>query len=154
MYVTDTPVAAARTPHTTAAAQRCCAAACCGCCCSPCVSWCVWLPQQRTPTLHLAPLFHIGGISSALALLLAGGAHVFLPRWALLLLLLLLLVVTTGAQRFQGGVGQQLRQQMCWQTAVAPGWQRRLPLSCRAVMMWVGRKAGDPGGPARCAPCP
>jgi acyl-activating enzyme 14 len=31
--------------------------------------------------LHLAPLFHIGGISSALAVLLAGGAHVFLPRW-------------------------------------------------------------------------
>ena len=30
--------------------------------------------------LHLAPLFHIGGISSALAVLLSGGSHVFLPR--------------------------------------------------------------------------
>eukprot|EP00887_Chlorella_sp_A99_P008051 scaffold12.g8051.t1 len=31
--------------------------------------------------LHAAPLFHIGGISSALAMLLAGAAHVFLPRF-------------------------------------------------------------------------
>jgi acyl-CoA synthetase (AMP-forming)/AMP-acid ligase II len=30
--------------------------------------------------LHVAPLFHIGGLSSAFAVLLAGGAHVFMPR--------------------------------------------------------------------------
>eukprot|EP00775_Hariotina_reticulata_P003283 gene3283-3560_t len=29
--------------------------------------------------LHLAPLFHIGGLSSALAVLLAGGQHVMMP---------------------------------------------------------------------------
>ena len=32
--------------------------------------------------LHAAPLFHIGGISSALAMLMAGARHVFLPRFA------------------------------------------------------------------------
>ncbi|KAF8056856.1 AAE14 [Scenedesmus sp. PABB004] len=31
--------------------------------------------------LHVPPLCHVGGLSSALALLLAGGAHVFLPRY-------------------------------------------------------------------------
>ena len=31
--------------------------------------------------LHAAPLCHIGGISSALAMLMAGATHVFLPRW-------------------------------------------------------------------------
>jgi acyl-activating enzyme 14 len=30
--------------------------------------------------LHVAPLFHIGGLSSAFAVLLAGGSHVFMPR--------------------------------------------------------------------------
>jgi acyl-CoA synthetase (AMP-forming)/AMP-acid ligase II len=30
--------------------------------------------------LHVAPLFHIGGLSSAFAVLLAGGTHVFMPR--------------------------------------------------------------------------
>eukprot|EP00879_Flechtneria_rotunda_P032374 GHRR01035570.1.p1 GENE.GHRR01035570.1~~GHRR01035570.1.p1 ORF type:complete len:325 (+),score=101.58 GHRR01035570.1:293-1267(+) len=30
--------------------------------------------------LHVAPLFHIGGLSSGFAVLLAGGMHVFLPR--------------------------------------------------------------------------
>lgn len=30
--------------------------------------------------LHVAPLFHIGGLSSAFAVLLAGGAHLFMPR--------------------------------------------------------------------------
>jgi acyl-activating enzyme 14 len=32
--------------------------------------------------LHLAPLFHVGALSSALAVLLAGGTHVMMPRWA------------------------------------------------------------------------
>ncbi len=32
--------------------------------------------------LHAAPLFHIGGLSSALAMLMAGARHVFLPRFA------------------------------------------------------------------------
>ncbi len=32
--------------------------------------------------LHLAPLFHIGGLSSAHAALMAGCTHVFLPRFA------------------------------------------------------------------------
>ena len=32
--------------------------------------------------LHAAPLFHIGGLSSALAVLLAGGTHVFMPKWS------------------------------------------------------------------------
>ncbi|PNH10278.1 2-succinylbenzoate--CoA ligase, chloroplastic/peroxisomal [Tetrabaena socialis] len=31
--------------------------------------------------LHLAPLFHIGGLSSACAALMGGAAHVFLPRF-------------------------------------------------------------------------
>jgi acyl-activating enzyme 14 len=31
--------------------------------------------------LHTAPLFHIGGLSSALAMLAAGARHVFLPRF-------------------------------------------------------------------------
>lgn len=31
--------------------------------------------------LHAAPLFHIGGLSSALAMLMAGARHVFLPRF-------------------------------------------------------------------------
>eukprot|EP01018_Ginkgo_biloba_P031109 Gb_01241 [translate_table: standard] len=31
--------------------------------------------------LHTSPLCHIGGISSALALLMAGGCHVFLPKF-------------------------------------------------------------------------
>lgn len=30
--------------------------------------------------LHAAPLCHIGGLSSALAALLAGARHVFMPR--------------------------------------------------------------------------
>lgn len=34
--------------------------------------------------LHLAPLCHIGGINSALAMLLAGAQQVFLPRWVVL----------------------------------------------------------------------
>lgn len=32
--------------------------------------------------LHTAPLCHIGGISSCIAVLLAGGCHVFLPKFA------------------------------------------------------------------------
>jgi acyl-activating enzyme 14 len=32
--------------------------------------------------LHAAPLFHVGGLCSALAMLLAGAAHVFLPRFS------------------------------------------------------------------------
>jgi acyl-activating enzyme 14 len=32
--------------------------------------------------LHMAPLFHIGGLSSAFAVLMAGGAHVFMPRYS------------------------------------------------------------------------
>lgn len=32
--------------------------------------------------LHVPPLFHIGGISSALAVLAAAGAHVFMPRYS------------------------------------------------------------------------
>lgn len=31
--------------------------------------------------LHAAPLFHVGGLSSALAMLAAGARHVFLPRF-------------------------------------------------------------------------
>lgn len=31
--------------------------------------------------LHAAPLFHIGGLCSALAMLAAGARHVFLPRF-------------------------------------------------------------------------
>lgn len=31
--------------------------------------------------LHAAPLFHIGGLSSALAVLLAGGTHIFMQSW-------------------------------------------------------------------------
>lgn len=30
--------------------------------------------------LHVAPLFHVGGLSSAFAMLMAGAAHVFMPR--------------------------------------------------------------------------
>lgn len=30
--------------------------------------------------LHMAPLFHIGGISSALAVVMGGASHVFMPR--------------------------------------------------------------------------
>ena len=32
--------------------------------------------------LHAAPLFHIGGLSSALAVLLAGGTHIFMQSWS------------------------------------------------------------------------
>ena len=32
--------------------------------------------------LHMAPLFHIGGLSSAFAVLMAGGAHVLMPRYS------------------------------------------------------------------------
>lgn len=31
--------------------------------------------------LHTAPLCHIGGISSALAMLLVGGCHIFIPKF-------------------------------------------------------------------------
>jgi len=31
--------------------------------------------------LHTSPLYHIGGISPALALLMAGGCHVFIPKF-------------------------------------------------------------------------
>lgn len=31
--------------------------------------------------LHTAPLCHIGGISSALAMLMAGGCHILLPKF-------------------------------------------------------------------------
>lgn len=31
--------------------------------------------------LHTAPLCHIGGISSALAMLMAGGRHILLPKF-------------------------------------------------------------------------
>lgn len=30
--------------------------------------------------LHVAPLFHVGGLSSAFAMLMAGAGHVFMPR--------------------------------------------------------------------------
>lgn len=36
--------------------------------------------SDSTVYLSLAPLFHIGGLSSTLAVTLAGGTHVFLPR--------------------------------------------------------------------------
>lgn len=36
--------------------------------------------SDRTVYLSLAPLFHIGGLSSTLAVTMAGGTHVFLPR--------------------------------------------------------------------------
>ena len=32
--------------------------------------------------LHCAPLFHIGGLSSALAMLMVGAQHIFLPRYS------------------------------------------------------------------------
>ena len=32
--------------------------------------------------LHTAPLFHIGGLSSAVAMLMAGGRHIFAPRFS------------------------------------------------------------------------
>jgi len=35
---------------------------------------------QQDVYLHVAPLFHIGGLSSGLAALLAGARHVFMPR--------------------------------------------------------------------------
>lgn len=31
--------------------------------------------------LHTAPLCHIGGITSCMAMLLAGGCHVFIPKF-------------------------------------------------------------------------
>lgn len=31
--------------------------------------------------LHTTPLCHIGGLSSCIAVLLAGGCHVFIPRF-------------------------------------------------------------------------
>ncbi|KAJ9529207.1 hypothetical protein QJQ45_007871 [Haematococcus lacustris] len=37
--------------------------------------------SQTDTYLHLAPLFHVGAISSALACLMAGAAHVLLPRF-------------------------------------------------------------------------
>lgn len=46
------------------------------------------LPSSITPRtlqdtyLHLAPLFHIGGLSSGLACLMAGSAHVVAPRFS------------------------------------------------------------------------
>lgn len=32
--------------------------------------------------LHTAPMFHIGGISSGMAMLMAGARHVFLPKFS------------------------------------------------------------------------
>ncbi|GAQ89797.1 AMP-dependent synthetase and ligase family protein [Klebsormidium nitens] len=37
--------------------------------------------SDRDVYLHAAPLCHIGGLSSALGMLMAGATHVFLPRW-------------------------------------------------------------------------
>jgi len=31
--------------------------------------------------LHTAPLFHIGGISSAMAMLMVGGCHILIPKF-------------------------------------------------------------------------
>lgn len=35
--------------------------------------------------LHTAPLCHIGGISSAMAMLMAGGCHVIIPKFEAML---------------------------------------------------------------------
>lgn len=41
--------------------------------------WCVLFFTQVY--LHTAPLCHIGGISSALAMFMAGGCHILLPKF-------------------------------------------------------------------------
>jgi acyl-activating enzyme 14 len=73
--------------------------------------------------LHMAPLFHVGGLSSAFAVLMARGAHVFLPRYSSAAALALirqhavtaLIAVPTMMQdlvaQAAGGASQQEEQQ-------------------------------------------
>lgn len=50
-----------------------------------------WLTERLKPSvncvgflqvyLHTAPLCHIGGLSSALTMLMVGGCHIFIPKF-------------------------------------------------------------------------